>query len=205
MTAVKKDISPHKIYLELFLIFFKIGSITFGGGYVMLPYIYRELVIRRKWFTNSEIVDIFTVSQSIPGAIAVNAAFNTGFRRSGVLGGIVATCGVVLPAFLAITLILYVFINLRDNVWAQKFLAGVITASAALILLTAIDLAKSVFSKSFIIRVTISLIVFVTVGIFDLNAMWMIFAGMIFGVLYHIFIKRDVNQLEKSEGDRSEK
>jgi|SRR5690554_3859395 len=205
MTARKKEGEAKRGYLELFLIFFKIGSITFGGGYVMLPYIYRELVIRRKWFTNAEIVDIFTVSQSIPGAISVNAAFNTGFRRSGVLGGLIAAFGVVLPAFLAITLILFVFINLRNNILVQKFLSGVITASAALILLTATDLAKSVFSRYFLIRAAISFIVFVAVGVFDLNAMWLIFAGMVFGVLYHTFIKRDLSQSDKARANESNK
>lgn len=171
----------------------------------MLPYIYRELVIKRKWFGNNEIVDIFTVAQSIPGAIAVNAAFNTGFRKAGFWGGIMAATGVVLPAFMAIVLILFFFMQIRDAEWVRKFLAGVITASAALIFLTTIDISKTVLKKNTVIRLAVAVIVFITIGMLDVNALWLILAGMFFGLFYHLVIKGDVKiPDEKHEKEKKE-
>jgi chromate transporter len=198
MPKQKGESRKPRICLELFLIFFKIGAITFGGGYVMLPYIYRELVMKRKWFNNDEIVDIFTVSQSIPGAIAVNAAFNTGFRKAGLPGGFMAVAGVVIPAFLAIVLILIFFLNIRESIWVQKFLAGILTASAALILMTAIDLAKTVYKKEAIVRIIISLLVFIGIGVFGINAMWMILGGVLWGLANYLY---QILGLKKGEND----
>ncbi len=164
----------------------------------MLPYIYRELVMKRKWFNNDEIVDIFTVSQSIPGAIAVNAAFNTGFRKAGLPGGFMAVAGVVIPAFLAIVLILIFFLNIRESIWVQKFLAGILTASAALILMTAIDLAKTVYKKEAIVRIIISLLVFIGIGVFGINAMWMILGGVLWGLANYLY---QILGLKKGEND----
>ena len=155
---------------------------------------YRELVMKRKWFNNNEIVDIFTVSQSIPGAIAVNAAFNAGYRKSGVIGALIAVLGVVLPAFLAILIILFFFLHIREIVWVRKYLAGVITASAALIFLTAIELARSVFKKALLLNITIALIVFIGVGIFNLNALWMIMGGILFGIIHYGYLKLTVKE-----------
>lgn len=152
----------------------------------MLPYIYRELILRRKWFTDKEIVDIFTVSQSIPGAISVNAAFDAGFRKAGIPGGLFSAAGIVLPAFFAIVFLLLFFFEIRDTTWARKFLAGVITASAALILLTTIEIAKTVCKKEILLRAAIALIVFIAVGAFNVNALWMILAGIFFGLTYHV-------------------
>ncbi len=190
------------IYLELFLIFFKVGSITFGGGYIMLPFMYRELVISNKWFNNEEIVDIFTVSQSIPGAIAVNAAFNTGFRRAGIIGAFISVAGVVLPAFVAILIILLFFFSIREAVWVRKFLGGVITASAALIFITAINLTRAVLKRTFLINSIITIFVFIAVGVFNINALWMILSGIVFGLGHYTWIKLHRKEVKVNEEEQ---
>ena len=91
--------------LELFFIFFRIGGFTFGGGYAMLPAIQMELVEKRKWATNEEIIDYYAISQCTPGIIAVNTATFIGYKRKGVIGGIVATLGMVAPSLTIITII----------------------------------------------------------------------------------------------------
>ncbi|MBW6515261.1 MAG: chromate transporter [Candidatus Cloacimonetes bacterium] len=182
-TFKKPDSSKIELCLELFIIFVKVGCITFGGGYAMIPFIYRELVINKKWFNNEELVDILTVSQAIPGAIAVNAAFNAGYRKVGVIGGFISALGLVLPAFLAILFIMIFFLNIRDIEWVQKFLSGIIIASTALILSTTINLAKTVYKRRLIINMVISLIVFIGIGYFNINASWMILGGIIFGFI----------------------
>ena len=82
-----------KKYIDLFLVFAKIGVMTFGGGYAMLPMLERELVDERSWTTNEELMDYFAVAQCTPGVIAVNTATFVGFKLYGNLGAIVATLG----------------------------------------------------------------------------------------------------------------
>ncbi len=91
--------------LTLFLTFFKIGAFTFGGGYAMIPIIEKEMCEKHKWLKGEEILDIFAISESTPGPIAINSATFVGFRVAGVLGSFCATLGVVLPSFIVISLI----------------------------------------------------------------------------------------------------
>ena len=94
-----------KKYIDLFLVFAKIGVMTFGGGYAMLPMLERELIDNRGWTTNEELMDYFAVAQCTPGVIAVNTATFIGYKLYGNLGGIVATLGVVFPSLVIITTI----------------------------------------------------------------------------------------------------
>lgn len=91
--------------LTLFLTFFKIGAFTFGGGYAMIPIIEKEMCEKHKWLKGEEILDIFAISESTPGPIAINSATFVGFRVAGVLGSFCATLGVVLPSFIVISII----------------------------------------------------------------------------------------------------
>ena len=93
------------IYLELFLTFAKVGVMTFGGGYAMLPILQREVVDNKKWATEEEIMDYFAIGQCTPGIIAVNTATFIGQKYKGVLGGIIATLGVAFPSLIIISLL----------------------------------------------------------------------------------------------------
>jgi len=103
-----------KKLLKLFWIFFKIGAFTFGGGYAMIPLIEREMVEKQKWLSDDEIIDMFAVAESIPGAIAINTSTFIGYKVAGYWGAIVAMFGVALPSFLIITIIAAVFSQFQD-------------------------------------------------------------------------------------------
>ncbi len=92
-------------YFKLFVSFMKIGGFTFGGGYAMLPMIEREIVSHRGWATSEEILDYFAVAQCTPGVIAVNTATFVGKKQKGILGGIIATLGVVFIPVIIITIL----------------------------------------------------------------------------------------------------
>src|SRR5690606_34625714 len=92
-----------KKLLELFLTFLKIGAFTFGGGYAMIPLIQHEIVEKKKWLTDDEMIDMLTIAESTPGVIAVNSATFVGYKIGGLAGAALATLAVVLPAFLVIT------------------------------------------------------------------------------------------------------
>ena len=105
--------------LKMFLVFFKIGLFSFGGGYAMLTMIEHEVVEKRGWLTHNELLDIFAIAESTPGAISINIATFIGTKRAGVIGGCITTFGVVLPAFLVIFALSYVLDLVRDNVWVR--------------------------------------------------------------------------------------
>jgi chromate transporter len=173
----------YKILGQLFGVFLKVGSFTFGGGYAMLPLIQAEVVGRRHWVSESEIVDIFAISQSIPGVIAINTAIFVGKQVAGVPGAIAAALGMILPAFLAIILILLVLTGLQGNRYVAKVFTGIRAASAALILLAAFKIGKAVLKK----RRDYAVAVIALVGIigFNINAVWAIVFGAVIGYLVY--------------------
>ena len=94
-----------KNLFQLYWSFFKIGGLTFGGGLSMLPMLERELVQRRKWVTEEEILDFYAIGQSTPGIIAVNTATFVGYKKEKILGGIFATLGMISPSIIVISLV----------------------------------------------------------------------------------------------------
>ena len=101
-------------YLSLFLSFAKVGVLTFGGGYAMIPILEREIVDRRGWASSEELMDYYAVGQCTPGVIAVNTATFIGYKVGGIAGGIIATLGVVFPSLVIITLIAGILTNFAD-------------------------------------------------------------------------------------------
>ena len=99
---------------DLFISFAKVGVMTFGGGYAMIPILEREIVDRHGWATNEELMDYYAVGQCTPGVIAVNTATFIGSKQAGILGGIVATLGIVFPSLVIITLIAGILTNFAD-------------------------------------------------------------------------------------------
>lgn len=132
-----------KDLFDLFLTFARIGGLTFGGGYAMLPIIQKEIVEDRKWATEEEILDYYAVGQCTPGVIAVNTATFIGYKLKGVLGGIVATLGVVFPSFIIIMIIAAFIANFAEMAIVQSAFAGIRVAVVALIITTVIKLVKS--------------------------------------------------------------
>lgn len=132
-----------KELLTLFGLFFKIGIMTFGGGYAMLPMLERELVTKRGYVTLEEIMDYFAVGQCTPGIIAVNTATFIGFKRKKILGGIFATLGVITPSVIIITLLASVLQLIAGNEIAQSAFAGISVAVCALIIQAILKLIKS--------------------------------------------------------------
>lgn len=131
-----------KKYIDLFLVFAKIGVMTFGGGYAMLPMLERELIDNRGWTTNEELMDYFAVAQCTPGVIAVNTATFIGYKLYGNLGGIVATLGVVFPSLVIITTIAGVLTNFADIPAVKHAFAGIRVCVCVLIFNAVVKLWK---------------------------------------------------------------
>ena len=132
------------LLLDLFLTFLKIGAVSFGGGYAMIPMLTDE-VIAHGWLTETELLNFIAVSESTPGPIAVNMATFIGSAKGGFLGALLATVGVVLPAFIMILIVASIVKGLLKYAGVKGFLSGVrpvvvglIIATGALLLLTVV-------------------------------------------------------------------
>ncbi|GHU71608.1 chromate transporter [Clostridia bacterium] len=130
------------IYADLFLTFAKIGGLTFGGGYAMLPMLQREVVESRKWATEAEIMDYYAIGQCLPGIIAVNTAIFIGNKVKGWLGGVMAGLGVVFPSLVIITLIATFLSNFADLAVVQNAFAGIRVCVLVLIINAIMKLRK---------------------------------------------------------------
>ncbi len=148
-----------KTLLDLFFTFAKMGVMTFGGGYAMLPILQREIVEKKKWATDEEIMDYFAIGQCTPGIIAVNTATFIGQKRKGILGGIIATLGVVFPSLIIIALLAGVIEAFSHIVWVQNAFAGVRICVCILILNAVVKLySKAVVDwKTFLIFLVIAI------------------------------------------------
>ena len=132
------------IFLLLFLEFFKMGALTFGGGYAMIPFI-EETVLRHGWMTTTELVDFIAISESTPGAFAVNISTYIGSEVGGILGAIVATLGLVLPPFLIILLIAKVYAKIKENTIVQGAMLGLKATVVGLIAATVLRVGREIF------------------------------------------------------------
>ena len=131
-----------KELLDLFLTFARIGGLTFGGGYAMLPMLQREVVERRGWATEEELMDYYAIGQCTPGVIAVNTATFIGSKLRGILGGIAATLGVVFPSLVIISVIAAFISNFADLAVVKDAFAGIRVCVFVLILNAVVKLWK---------------------------------------------------------------
>ena len=130
------------IYPDLFITFAKVGVMTFGGGYAMLPILQREVVDNKGWATEEELMDYFAIGQCTPGIIAVNTATFIGQKQRGTLGGILSTLGVVFPSLVIISLLAGVITVFSHLAWVQHAFGGIRVCVCILILNAVIKLLK---------------------------------------------------------------
>lgn len=130
------------LIFDLYLTFFRIGILTFGGGLTMLPLLKYELVDSKKWITEEKLLDCYAIGQCTPGIIAVNTATYVGYLKRGVLGGIFATLGMISPSVIIITMVATFLQNFMEVMIIQHALMGIRGAVCALMLNTVYSLAK---------------------------------------------------------------
>ena len=135
-----------KTLIDLFITFAKMGAVTFGGGYAMLPILQREVVESKHWATDEELADYYAIGQCTPGVIAVNVATFIGRKKAGITGGIIATIGVVFPSVVIISLLAGVIQAYSSLEWVKHAFAGIRVCVCVLIFNAVIKL----FSKAVI-------------------------------------------------------
>jgi len=166
---------------ELFYVFAKIGALTFGGGYTMLPLLQKDIVQKYKWTTYEELIDYYAISQCLPGIIAVNTVMLIGHKQKGVPGLLAAALGMIFPS-LVIILIISVFIEnfMQLEVVTHGF-NGIQVAVLTLVINAAIKMWTSgVKDKIGIWIFTISLAVF---SFFSFSPIIMVVVSAVCGII----------------------
>lgn len=171
-----------KKIIEMFITFFKIGAFTFGGGYAMIPLIEEEVVNNKKWIEKEEFVDVLVVSQSLPGALAVNCSVFLGYKISGVIGAVMALLAVILPSFLIILLIAAFFMQFRNNYYVNAAFMGINSAVPLLVLVGAVSLSKGLEKN---IRTALTIIIaLIALVFFDIHPVIVLIISALYGVIF---------------------
>lgn len=176
------------LLLDLFCTFFRIGLFTFGGGYAMLPLLQREIVEKKKWATEEELLDYFAVGQCTPGIIAVNTATFVGFKEKKLSGAIFATLGVVAPSLVIITVIAALLSNFAHIAAVQNAFAGIRVAVCVLILNSIVKLWK----KSVVDKLTLSVFLVVFSGsvlLSHVSPVVFVVAAAVLGIVVRVWLR----------------
>lgn len=177
------------LYTRLFVTFFKIGAFTFGGGWVMIGMIEREIVDRHRWIGREEFLDLLAVAQSLPGILAVNIAVSIGDNLRGVKGSVAAALGVILPSFILI-LVIAIFLTpeaIMTNATLSSIFKGIRPAVVALIIAPVINSARAakITWKTILIPVAVAGLIYSKLP-FISNPIVFIVLGAVGGIIYHI-------------------
>jgi len=179
--------------IKLFISFFKVGLFTFGGGYAMLPLIERELVDKRKWITEEELLEMFIISQMTPGTIAINASTFIGNKKAGKLGGFVASLGIIFPSLIIITLIYNFLGESFNNPVINSIFLGIRACLIGLIASSTLKICR----KSFIspISYLIFIIGFLLLLIFHINPILLIIFGILIAITITFFLPQKIKSI----------
>ena len=168
------------ILLELFIVFFKLGAFTIGGGIAMLPLLKNTLIEEKKWFTREEFVDIVAVCQSLPGVVAVNMATYVGYKKKGLIGSIISTLGVIIPSFIIIIVIATFISSLGDNGVMMGAMAGLRAAALGMVAVALIQLFPAAIKSKWALLAAV--LAFALITVLHINTAYVILLFAVIGI-----------------------
>ena len=172
-----------KTLVTLYLTFCKVGVMTFGGGLAMMPMLQKELIEKRGWITDEDLIDYYAIGQSTPGIVAVNVSTFVGYKQAGIAGGIIGTAGIVTPSLIIIMVLANLISSVNDYPWVQKALSGVNVAVAALLTKVTLNFAKNTVKNVF--SLALALVSFVLVYFFKVPSFFIIVGAIVLGTVIH--------------------
>lgn len=168
-------------YLEIFITFSRVGFLTFGGGYTMLPILQKEVVDNHQWVSEKQMIDYYAISQCTPGIIAVNTAIFIGYQRKKIGGAIASALGIAFPSIVIILLIASIFQTLTEYQIVQRALVGVNIAVAVLVINTTIKMFK--IGVVDFITLIIFIMTFALMIFYKVNPILVVVSSAIFGIM----------------------
>ena len=175
---------------QLFITFLKVGAFTFGGGYAMIAILQEELVAKKRWITDADMLNMIVIAESTPGVIAVNTATSVGYRLRGVLGAIVATLGAVLPSFCIIFGLSFAIQAFQNNVWYQAAFNGIQACVIVLVINAFCKMVKQIDKDVF--SYVVMFASFAVALFTNFNVIFIILIGAAIGIGYTL-IKQAVS------------
>ena len=179
----------------LFQTFAKVGVMTFGGGYAMLPILEREVVTNHSWATSEEMLDYYAIGQCTPGIIAVNVATFTGYKERGFFGAVAAILGILFPSVVIITSLASVLQLFQDNVYVQKAFGGIRIAVCALIASSVINLARKTLKS--IVAAIITIAVFCLELFLNASPVIIVASTRAFGLIMYFATRNKKKEVEE--------
>ena len=178
------------LHLDLFLTFARVGGLTFGGGYAMLPILEREVVEKKGWCTQEELTDYYAIGQCTPGVIAVNTATFVGSKTAGFFGAAAATAGVVFPSLVIIIIIASFLRRFADNQYVIHAFAGLRVVVTVLVLNTVVKLFKNnVKGKGLFVLILFALVLIASF-FFKISSIILVVAAMAWGLFFSLRVKQ---------------
>ena len=185
MQKIKKFFNDN-MYIQLFMVFLKLGLFTIGGGMAMVPVLQEKVCDQKGWLSEEETVDCIAVSQALPGVIAINMATYVGHKLKGFRGAVCATIGMVIPSFVIIIMVVLFLNRVDQNPYVQGALVGIRSAATGLIAYAAWKMARQVLKKGAVFSWLVALVAFAAICVFNIDAMWVILAGIVAGISYSV-------------------
>lgn len=175
-------------YTQLFLTFLKINALTFGGGYTIVPVIRDEFTHNKKLIDEEEMLNIVTLAQSGPGAMAISTSLLTGYRVKGFKGAIVSLIASVLPPLIIITIVFFFYDTFKSNFWVKSALEGMAGIISAALFITVYQMAKQAIQKNTIFSILLMIGSFIASFLFKIHTVLIIVTLAIIGlVVFSIF------------------
>lgn len=171
---------------DLSIVFLKMGTVIFGGGFAAIPFLQHEVVEMRHWLTTKEFIDAVAIGQMTPGPVAIMATF-IGYRVLGFLGALLATLGTFLPSSLMLLGLIHGYERVKTNRLIQDFLSGVLPAVCGMLLVSTFFIAKN--SITGVLSAIMAILALVLLLRFRVEPVWIILAGAILGLILPIRIQ----------------
>lgn len=182
-----------RLCLQLLLTFMKIGAVTFGGGYAMIPIIENETSKKKNWIHPDDLIDVIALSESTPGPISICAATFIGYKVAGLIGAFCATLGVVLPSFIIIYLISLFLRRFEDIKIVRYAFFGIRAGVLALLIKAVISMFKK--SPQNIVAYCIMAASLIAVAFFSCNVIVVLLSAAVIGLAATLIAKKRGHKL----------
>lgn len=171
--------------MRIFLTMLRLGALTFGGGYAMVPLFEDEFVRKRGWISEEDMCNMVALSQSVPGAIAINCGILIGYRLQKIKGVLVAVAGIILPSVVVLTVVTFLYEAMKENAYVAGALRGIRAAVVALLVSAFIRFMKP-FKKD-IISIAVFITAFCLSIFLGINSIFIILSAVVFGITIGIW------------------
>ncbi|MBQ2644024.1 chromate transporter [bacterium] len=173
-----------KIYILLFIEFFKIGILSLGGGYATIPFLY-QLINDYGWYTTQQLSDMIAISILTPGPVGINMATFAGYKTIGVSGAILASISLVIPSYIIVIVISKIMIKLKDNFYIKAILDILKPTGCGLLTVVGIKFCKDYITDIYSLLLLTTL--FIISYKFKKNPLYYFLIGGVSGILIHLF------------------